>query len=131
MHKVTKSFIGALRDLEEKGDASRMAELFADDAEVSNPMVKYQGHGRQAALAFWQSYRSAFQTIRSEFRTVLEGDGVAMLEWTSQGRTESGQVRYGGVTVIEYRSDRLIAFRSYFDPPVLQSRAKARAAEEV
>ena len=130
MHSMTQSFIQALHHLEEHNDAGRMADLFADDAQVSNPMVKYEGQGRQAALTFWQRYRSAFQTITSEFRTVLEGDGVAMLEWVSHGRTAAGQVRYGGVSVIEHKADRLTAFRSYFDPPVLHSRATARAAEE-
>lgn len=115
MSEKTDAFIEALRRLEEGGDARPIAELFADDADVSNPLVYHKGEGGQGALAFWTSYREAFASIRSEFRHVVEQDGVAMLEWTSEGQADGGAVRYGGVSVLEHGEAGIKAFRTYFD----------------
>ena len=67
-------------------------------------------------MKFWQAYRSAFGQIRSEFRQVIEGDGAAMLEWSSRGDVGGAEVDYGGVSVIEIGKNGITAFRTYFDP---------------
>jgi hypothetical protein len=111
----TDKFIEALHTLEDAGDAEPIAALFAGGADVSNPLVKHPNEGEQGALTFWKSYRDAFDTIHSEFRNIVEEDGVAMLEWTSEGSANGGPVRYGGVSILEHGEDGIKAFRTYFD----------------
>ena len=115
MSDKTDQFIEALHKLEDSRDAEAIAALFAEDADVSNPLVEHRGEGEEGALSFWRSYREAFETIRSEFRNIVEQDGVAMLEWTSEGRADGGAVHYGGVSVLEHGENGIKAFRTYFD----------------
>lgn len=115
MSKRTKEFIKALHQLEESRDAEPIAALFAEGADISNPLVAHRHEGEAGALSFWRGYREAFETIRSEFRTIVEDEGVAMLEWVSEGTAEGGAVRYGGVSVLEHGKDGIKAFRTYFD----------------
>lgn len=114
-----QTFIDALHHLEETRETGPIAGLFADDADVSNPLVKHAGEGTAGADAFWTSYRAAFEDIRSEFRNVVEEDDLVILEWTSTGATKGGDFTYGGVSVIEYGEGGITAFRSYFDPAVI------------
>lgn len=122
MSNRADTFVQALDLLERKGDAGPIAALFAPDASISNPIVKHEGEGPGGAKAFWTAYRAAFETIRSEFRNVVEDERVAILEWVSEGSAKDGPVRYGGVSVIEFGpgdaggGEAIIAFRAYFDP---------------
>lgn len=120
MSMLVDTFIKALHHLERSGDPEGIVNLFAENATVANPLVQHRGNGRDSALSFWQSYRAAFKDITSEFRHIIEEDGIAFLEWVSEGTTEQGHFRYGGVSVIEHRSDEITAFRSYFDPRHIQ-----------
>lgn len=126
MSKKTKRFIEALHELEESRDAGPIAALFAKDADVSNPLVAHRQEGEEGALAFWRSYRDSFETIRSEFRNIVEEDGVAMLEWVSEGRAEGAAVRYGGVSVLEHGEDGIRSFRTYFDSRQVMQPQKAQ-----
>lgn len=121
------TFIEALHRLEESRDAGPIAALFAPDADVSNPLVKHAGEGKQGAEAFWTSYRAAFETIRSEFRNVVEDEKVAILEWVSEGTSREGPVRYGGVSVAEFDGNKVKAFRAYFDPAQVLGAVKGAA----
>lgn len=116
MNDSTQAFIDALATLEASGDVDAIAALFTADADVANPLVEHTGEGKQGAQAFWQAYRAAFETIRSEFRHVVEDDNVAMLEWVSTGKAAGKDVRYGGVSVLERGEDGITAFRTYFNP---------------
>lgn len=116
MHDKTRAFIDALEQLERDSDAETIAKLFADDADVSNPMVEHVGEGEAGALAFWRNYRKAFGTIRSEFRDIVEDGNVAMLEWTSTGTSDGQDFRYGGVSAIEHGDGGIASFRTYFNP---------------
>jgi ketosteroid isomerase-like protein len=121
-----QSFIDALKTLEEDGDVGPIAALFAPDADVENPLVEHKSEGPDGAREFWTSYRSAFETIASEFRQVIESDDVAALEWISTGALKAGgDFRYGGVSVLEFGEDGITAFRSYFDPGKLGQRLHA------
>ncbi len=121
MSSMVRTFIEALNRLEDTGDADPITALFKDEATVSNPLVLHEGQGREAARAFWLAYREAFQSIRSEFRHIIDSDGVAFLEWVSIGATREGPFRYGGVSVIEHREGKITGFRSYFDPAHLHA----------
>lgn len=110
-------FIDALHRLEEQRDLDTIAGLYAENADVSNPVVPHEHQGKQGAREFWQGYRNTFQTIRSEFHHVLDDGKAALLEWTSSGQANNGTAfSYRGVTVLEYDAEGIRAFRSYFDP---------------
>ncbi|MES2521344.1 MAG: nuclear transport factor 2 family protein [Gemmatimonadota bacterium] len=117
-----QQFIDALHRLEERHDLNGMVALFGDDAEVRNPTDSSAHQGVDGARHFWDAYRRSFEEIHSEFRSVVENDGVVMLEWTSRGRAAKGApVEYDGVSVVEYRDGKVQRFRAYFDPSALQA----------
>jgi hypothetical protein len=110
-------FIAALRRLEGESDTGDIVSLFAPNAAISNPLVRYDSGGPDAAEHFWSTYRGTFREIASEFRHVVDVEGAAFLEWTSSGTTTQGQpFHYGGVSVLEHDGERIAAFRTYFDP---------------
>lgn len=121
MSKVSAQiFIDALHRLEEQQDLDTIAGLYAEGAEVSNPVVPHHHRGLPGARDFWQGYRSTFREIHSEFHNVLDDGRTAMLEWTSSGRANDGrEFSYRGVSVLEYGEDGIRAFRAYFDPRYL------------
>jgi ketosteroid isomerase-like protein len=111
-----QTFIDALRSLEEGGDVERIASLYAEGADISNPVTRHEHSGREGAREFWSSYRGTFEEIHSEFHNVLESGDTAVLEWTSRGRSaDGGEIRYSGVSVLEFEGERIQAFRAYFD----------------
>lgn len=122
------TFIQALYRLESDREVEPIASLFAPDADVSNPLVKHAGEGEGGAAAFWTSYRSAFETVHSEFRNIVEDDRASLLEWVSQGTSKSGPFRYGGVSVVEWGNGKVTAFRTYFDPAQVLPPLSAKSA---
>lgn len=115
-----QDFIDALRAIEDHSDFSRMLELYADDCETRNASDHKPHRGREGAELFWRAYRAAFDVVRSEFRSLVEDDGHAVLEWTSRGRTSHGaSFEYDGVSVIEFPDGEIRRFRAYFDPAAL------------
>jgi hypothetical protein len=84
-------FIEALHRLEEQQDLDTISGLYADGAQVSNPVVPHHHRGLPGARDFWQGYRSTFREIHSEFHNVLDDGKTAMLEWTSSGRANDGR----------------------------------------
>lgn len=116
-----KTFIAALRELEERGDAERLISLYREDAETRNPTDPEPHEGVDGAREFWTKYRDSFEDIHSEFHAVVENDGCAVLEWTSTGTSASGDpVHYDGVSVVEYDDGGIRRFRAYFDPTELR-----------
>ncbi|MCJ8518380.1 ketosteroid isomerase-like protein [Pseudorhizobium tarimense] len=115
MSQLTDQFIDALHRLEGDRDLNAMASLFSEDAEVANPLIHRENGGARAAKEFWSQYRDAFDDIRSDFRSVRDTDGVAFLEWHSEGSIDGQSFHYDGVSVIEEADGKIIAFRTYFD----------------
>lgn len=111
-----EAFIDALHILEADGDAAPIAALFAPGAEISNALGDVPEDGEAGALAFWKSYRGAFESIESQFRTVLADDECAMLEWRSKIVRSGEPGAYGGVSVLEFGEGGITSFRAYFDP---------------
>lgn len=113
---ITKRFIAALQAAEKSKDAGPLAELFATDAELQSIEKREVARGTDGARQFWGEYLSAFESIRSEFGLVVEGDGGAFLEWTSTGALPTGKpVEYRGVSVLELDGDKVKKFRTYYD----------------
>lgn len=127
MAERAEQFVDALHGLEKDGDVETIAALFAQGADVSNPMVEHDREGPGGARAFWRSYRSAFDAIWSEFRHVEDAGDVSFLEWVSEGAIGGRPVRYGGVSVLEHGDGGITAFRTYFDPTPLTKRVTADA----
>jgi len=114
-------FIAALRRLEEHNDVEAIVSLFADDAEVSSLTDAVPHHGREGARRYWEAYRDSFEEVRSEFRNVVSGGDIVVLEWTSRGRGVEGRAfEYDGVSVVEFRDGKVRRFRAYFDPAELE-----------
>jgi ketosteroid isomerase-like protein len=110
------TFIDALHRLEEGSEVEPIASLYADDADISNPVTRHEHSGQEGAREFWSAYRGTFEEIHSEFHNVLENGDTAVLEWTSRGRAADGRdIRYSGVSVLEFEGDRIAGFRAYFD----------------
>lgn len=115
-----RTFIDALHRLEGERDLDTIAGLYAEDANIANPVVAHKHEGPGGARAFWEAYRKTFGEIRSEFHHVMEEDGAAMLEWTSTGTAADGKsFRYRGVSVLEFDGGGIHRFRAYFDPKEL------------
>ena len=115
-----EQFIAALRAVEERGDVSAMAPLYAADAEVGNVTMTEPARGPDGAEQFWTKYRESFTRVHSEFRNVVQTDRAVLLEWTSEVTTAAGvDTRYDGVSVVELEGDKIRRFHAYFDPNAL------------
>lgn len=111
------SFARALQELEKSGDVGRfVAEVFAEDPELVRPETGQQERGAGGAQQFWQQYVDQFQEIRSDFGRVVDGE-VAVLEWTSEGRLNTGApIAYSGVSLLDLDdSGRVTRFATYYD----------------
>lgn len=117
---VAKRFADALKASEQSKDAGAVSGMFGDDAELSNLAHDEPRRGKDGARQFWDDYLKAFAEIRSDFQSVKEADGWAVLEWTSAGSLPTGKpVTYRGVSVLETAGDRVTKFRTYYDTAAL------------
>ena len=105
-------FKEALQQTEQSRDPSAVASLFKEGAQLTN----LGGDHGNDARKFWQVYVEQFGEIRSEFTGEIISDRSAALEWQSRGKlTDGREVDYRGVSVIEFDSDALTSFRTYYD----------------
>ncbi|MBA4064349.1 MAG: epoxide hydrolase [Isosphaera sp.] len=108
--------MAALQRTEKSGDPNGLADLFTDDAELTNLAKPEPARGRDGARAFWADYLKAFGSIRSEFGLVVADGPAAVMEWTSEGTLPNGKpITYRGVSVVETAGDRVARFRTYYD----------------
>ncbi len=126
MAQITHDFIDALHRLEESGNVDVIADLFADDAELSNPLVLHGPDGDNGAKAFWASYHAALGAASSQFLNVIVDEGKAVLEWRTATEIDGRPTSYAGVSVIETDGEKITAFRAYFDPRQLTTRVTGR-----
>lgn len=118
---IAEQFIEALEVLEQQSDVEPMCALYTDGASVQNPLAPPRS-GTDGAREFWQEYRKSFAEIRSTFSEVVMADGMAVLEWTSEGRTAAGaSVSYDGVSLLRFEGDAIARFRTYFDSQPLKT----------
>jgi ketosteroid isomerase-like protein len=119
---IADRFITELHRIED-GDAAGIdgiANMFADDAELTNPLIGRDGSilsGRDQIAEFWREYRSTFRDIRSEFFDITASDHSAGLFWRTAGTNANGQpLQYEGVSLLELNEDGKIArFKGFFD----------------
>ena len=55
-NSVAERFVRTLRDAEQSRDPTRLAELFTDDAELSNLTQDEPRRGKAGARQFWAEY---------------------------------------------------------------------------
>lgn len=119
---IADRFIEQLHRLED-GDplvAEQIADMFADDAELTNSVMEREGgarRGRGEIAEFWRQYVSAFGDIRSDFYDVTTSDHSAGLFWKSTGKSPSGEaLSYDGVSLLAFDDEGKIArFQGFFD----------------
>lgn len=105
-------FKKALQETEAARDPQHVASLFAEGAQLTN----LGGDHGNDARTFWNVYLEQFTEIHSEFTAETVGQRSAALEWQSRGTTAEGKpVDYRGVSVIEFNSDAVTSFRTYYD----------------
>ena len=115
-HRLAQRFMQALQLAEEKHDAAPVANLFSDDAELSKLTHEQPHRGGDGARRFWDEYLGAFKQIRSQFHRIIEADGAAVLEWTSEGELPNGEpIAYRGVSIVEGDGEQVRRFRTYYD----------------
>ena len=115
--ELTDTFVNALRNLEENGDAEIMPPLFAENCEIGNSALHDTLSGREGVREFWTSYRGTFAELESNFKNQIVSDGSSALEWESVGRSANGEeVRYQGVSILENDGEHITRFFAYFDP---------------
>jgi ketosteroid isomerase-like protein len=130
MPGFAQRFIDALKQTEEAHDPGPVAGQFADGAELVNLARDEPRRGADGARQFWADYLHAFRRVRSEFVSVKEADGFAVLEWTSDAELPAGKrVRYRGVSILEADGDRVGKFRTYYDTAALVAVPTATDAE--
>lgn len=117
--EVADNFVEALRKLEEDRDAEAIVSTYTEDCQVGNVAVHKTFEGRDGAREFWTDYRKTFGEMRSTFRNVFAADGIAALEWTTEGANNGDTVTYEGVSILEIEGDKISRFYAYFDPRAL------------
>lgn len=118
-----EAFMRALHDFEQHDKLDQLLQLFTDDCEVEHKPREELYRGVDAARQFWAGYRGQFHGIRSLFTHVFEAGPNVVLEWYSDGKLPTDRdVRYGGVTIIEFSPDaRIKRLRIYYDSAVLRT----------
>lgn len=117
---TTRSFIAALRHLEQERDLDPMAELFSDDAEVRSIDGHGPRQGPDGIRALFEEYLKQFDEVSTTFTQVTEGGTHAALEWTTKAVRAGGHdVSYTGVTIIDLADGRVAGFRTCYDSAAL------------
>lgn len=124
---IAQRFIDALHELESGGDAGPLSALYAPDAVSGNTATTRTFDGPDGAREFWSAYRETFGEIRSDFRTVVEGDDGVALEWVSTGTLAAGgePLTYQGVTLLRTDDGLVTRSTAYFDPRALTAELPA------
>ena len=114
--QLVKSFTDALQNAETTGDVKPLAELFANDAQLSSISLRKPHVGVQGAVEFWNQYLKIFKSIKSEFTHLHASGDLAALEWKSEGVLPSGlPISYLGVSILEFENGKIARFRTYYD----------------
>ena len=114
--ELAENFINALRKLEETGEPAEIAALYAENAEIVNVVSPKKFTGDAGAREFWTRYRETFGEMRSEFRNKIVNETSAALEWTTRGISkENHEITYSGVTILEFKGDKISRSCAYFN----------------
>jgi hypothetical protein len=116
MDVIVDRFVAALGDLHSNRDVGPLVELFAEDATLRKLGMPQEERGKKGARSFWRQYRDVFGSVDASFQHFVSSDGIAFLEWTSEGTLRNGaDFRYEGVSVLEAQGESIGSFRTYYD----------------
>jgi ketosteroid isomerase-like protein len=114
--ELAENFINALHKLEETGEPAEITALYAENAEIVNVVSPKKFTGTEGARDFWTRYRETFGEMRSEFRNKIVSENRAALEWTTRGISrENHEITYSGVTILEFKDDKISRSCAYFN----------------
>ena len=123
MANLAEKFKDALQTLEKEKSLDAITGFFSDDATLER-LTDESFEGSEGVERFWQEYLDSFQTQATTFRATHETDDAAVLEWVSEGELPNGTpFAYKGVSVLEHDSDKIQAFRTYYDSAVFVNEA--------
>ena len=112
---LADDFKKGLQTLEQEKDVDVITGFFSEDASLKR-LTEEEYNGKDGVQTFWQEYLDTFKTQETSFHNTAEMDGVALLEWRSQGELPNGKpLDYRGVSVLEHDGDKVSAFRTYYD----------------
>ncbi len=118
--ETTRSFIAALRHLEQTRELDDMAALLSEDAEVRSIDGHGPRHGPDGIRALFEEYLQQFDELSTTFTQVTEGGSHAALEWTTEAVRAGGHgVTYTGVTIIDLADGLVTGFRTVYDSAAL------------
>ncbi|MDQ3616120.1 MAG: pyridoxamine 5'-phosphate oxidase family protein [Actinomycetota bacterium] len=101
--KRADKFAAALQRFEESGDSTDLCGQFAEAAGLGRPVVDQSDPHHSDVRKFWETYRSQFSHISTEFPTVDEAGDLAVLEWSSKGELATGRcIDYRGVSLLTF-----------------------------
>ncbi len=92
---VQTSIVHRLVNAVQQRDAGALAELYAEDAVLDNPLSPTALEGRRAIMESEQALFAAFSEIDINLRTVLTGDQSYAAELVL-GATNTGPLDLGG-----------------------------------
>ena len=120
MSNFAETFKSTLQQIEQSRDPEALAALFASDSELLNLALTEPMKGEEGARKFWTNYLSAFDKVESKFNHTTDAEGVAVLEWVSEGViAATGQpFNYRGISVVEHDGEKAHNFRTYYDSAV-------------
>lgn len=117
---TVQEFTKRLNQAEATGDVEALAQLFTDNAALTN-LTRHNTHTRRSesshtAREYWHQYLHAFEEVDSQFVRITDTGEMAILEWHSTGHLRMGlPIEYNGVSIIEYKDEKILAFRTYYD----------------
>ncbi len=120
MATLSARYCRALRAIENDRDLQPLIQLFAEDAEVWNPLLPHPLFGLEAVRRYWRSYLDRFADIKSEFLSFVDARDASALEWISTGRLADGRsVEFSGSTFLTSQDELITHMHAYFDPRAL------------
>lgn len=122
-----QKFADELTELESGGEVGAfVTAVFADDVELNRPETGQQLRGHDGARTFWEEYLAQFDSVRSTFSRVQDGE-VGVLEWTSEAQLAGGSdITYTGVSLLDFdEQGQVRRFATYYDTRVFQPRPTA------
>lgn len=108
-----------------RGDVEGMAAPYADDIVWYPNRSMRPVHGKAAMLGFMQKFGSGMSDVSYEQTLMIEKDNMLFVEGT-ESYTKKGKkisVPYAGV--VEFRGDKIVAWRDYFDLKSLEAQLAA------
>jgi hypothetical protein len=113
--QLAERFKDSLLAFESHRKLDALAPLFSSSCQLASIAFDEPLQG-EPLKDFWADYGELFDHVKTEFTGTHALGSVAVLEWRSTGKLKGGHdVRYCGVTILEFANDSIERFRTYYD----------------